>query len=330
MNIWDKGGPGASPWMLMGKPGDDIRGLPTGDQVFSGIKFKVADPRANGLKVAVAVSRRPGMPTSVDVPVNAEAGCIYLMHTSTKPGSENVCGSVSLNYSDGTRFVQYMIMGRHLTYWWFPELKTETSGIAWHGPSPVAEDVGLSWCAVNNPHRDRKIVSIRIGAPEDDGIYTVLGLTLSDRAHYIAPNPVSFGGPDDWAAATAMAAMIEGLAGVKDSPLSQAFSHPVVAPRWDLSASRAIGVTVRYPASQGYVAYQFGNDLGAREIVATVTSGSGGPIEGHFLLPSGISEVKSVDLDGEDTAYRVTRIWSSYYVDVVIPPPGARTLKIRY
>ena len=46
-----------------------------------------------------------------------------------------------------------------------------------------------------------------------------------------------------------MAALIEGMAGVKDAPLSQAFSHPVVAPRWDLGEARTIRATVRYAAS---------------------------------------------------------------------------------
>jgi hypothetical protein len=39
----------------------------------------------------------------------------------------------------------------------------------------------------------------------------VLAITLSDQKHYVAANPVSFGGPDDWAAATNMDAMVEDL-----------------------------------------------------------------------------------------------------------------------
>jgi len=329
MGIEDKGAPGAFRWMLEGKPGDDIRGLPTGNQVFAGISFKIADPRANQGRVAVAVAHRPGMPSAVDVTVNSEAGCIYLVHTSTKPSSENVCGSITFNYADGSRHVQYVIMGKQLTYWWFPELKTDSSGIAWHGPSLVADDVGLSWCAINNPHPERKITSLRISAPEDDGIYTVLGLTLADRPQYIAPSPVSYGGPDDWAAATAMAAMIEGLAGVKDGPLSQTFSHPIVAPRWDLGAARTIGVTVRYPASLGYVSYRFANDPGTREILATITGGAPS-MDVHFLLPLGVEAVKSVDLDGEEIPYRVSKISSSGYVDLSLPTTGVKTLRIRY
>lgn len=329
MGIGDTGGPGAARWMLQGRAGDDIRGLPTGDQRFEDIPFKVADPLKNQGRVAVAVSHRTGLPASVDVPVDAKAGCIYLLHTSTKPGSENICGSVAFSYSDGTEKVQYVSMGKHLTYWWFPELKTDFSGIAWHGPSPVADDVGLSWCAIDNPSPEKVIESIRLRAPDGDGIYAVLGVTLADRAHYVPPNPVSFGGPDDWAAATAMAAMIEGLSGVKDGPLSQTFSHPVLAPRWDLGEARTILATVRYPASRGYVAYRFANNPGTSEITVTVT-GNATSMDGHFLLPPQADSVSSVELDGATVGYRLGHVGTSTYVDLELPTSGVRSVHIIY
>ncbi|HEY4988538.1 MAG TPA: hypothetical protein VII09_01970, partial [Opitutaceae bacterium] len=329
MDIEDRGGPGAARWMLSGRPGDDIRGLPTGDQHFAGISFKVADPLKNQRRVAVAVSHRPGLPEGVDVPVNAEAACIYFLHTSTKPGSEKICGSVAFVYSDGTQSVQYISMGKHLTYWWFPELKTDVSGIAWHGPSPVADDVGLSWCAIDNPSPEKKIQSVRLRAPDDDGIYTVLGMTLADRVHYIAPNPVSYGGPDDWAAATAMAAMVEGLAGVTDGPLTQAFSHPVIAPRWDLTEDRTILATVRYPASDGYVAYRFVNNSRAREITATVT-GNATSMAGHFLVPTGAESVRSVVVDGAAAGYSLGHVAKSTYVDLELTQSRVHSVHIVY
>lgn len=329
MDIEQRGGPGAFPWMQTPKRGDDIRGLPVGHQQFAGIDFNVTDPEKNQRRTALAVSRRNGFPTSADVPVHEKAGAIYLLHTSTKPTSEKVCGSLAFLYADGGRAVQYLIMEKQLTYWWFPDLKTPTSGIAWHGPSPVSNDVGLSWCVIDNPHPEKSIEAIRFQAPDDNGIYTVVGLTLSDREHYIPPNPVSFGGPDDWAAATAMAAMIEGLAGVNDSPLSQAFSHPVIAPRWDLSEDRTIQATVRYAVSEGYVAYRFDHRIAAREILATVT-GSGSAINCHFLLPPNVTAVKSVEVDGATISPTLSEAGSSHYVDFSIENNHPRNIRIWY
>src|SRR5271165_134177 len=329
MDIEDKGGPASARWMLEARKGDDVRGLPTGEQRFAGVTFSVADPAKNERRCAVAVSHRPGLPPAVDIPVGGKAACLYLLHTSTKPGPENVCGSVAITYEDGTRFIQYMIMGRQLTYWWFPELKTDRSGVAWHGASPVSADVGLSWAAVDNPNPDKVIRVIRVQAPEDDGIYTLVGLTLSDRAHYVPPNPVSFGGPDNWAAATAMAAMIEGLAGVRDGPLSRAFSHPELAPRWDAGVARSIRATVRYAASKGYVAYRFASRPDAREIELTVT-GSGESIECHLPLPPAPARLVSLEVDGRPVPSRLTAVGQSPYVDFTLDGSRPRTVRIVY
>lgn len=329
MDIEDKGGPGSIPWMQTAKAGDDLRGLPTGPQKFTGVAFNVTDPVKNQRRTAVAVSHRSGFQSFADVPVHDQAGAIYLLHSSTKPSSEKVCGSVSFLYSDGTRELQYVMMEKQLVFWWFPELKTEKSGIAWHGPSPVSQDVGIAWCAIDNPRPEKTIDSIRLQAPDDNGIYAVIGMTLADRAHYIPPNPVSFGGPDDWAGATAMAAMIEGLVGVKDAPMSQAFTHPVLAPRWDLSVDCSVRSTVRYAASAGYVTYRYDHRKAAREILALVT-GSGEAIDCHFLLPAEVTTVKSVQLDGNVVACTVTQVGSSHYADFPLENNRPHRIRIRY
>jgi hypothetical protein len=329
MDIEDQGGPKAAPWMMTSKTGDDIRGLPRGRQVFADIPFAVTDPAANQRRAAVAVSRRPGLPAVVDVPVNGPAGCLYLLHTATKPTSEKVCGSVSFVYGDGTRHTQYLIMDKHLAYWWFSRLKTDTSGIAWHGPSPVAADVALSWCAIDNPHPEKSISSVRFEAPNDDGIYTLVGLTLADRAHYIPPNPVSFGGPDNWAAATAMAALIEGLAGVKDAPLSQAYAHPLLSPRWDLSPAASVKAVVRYAASKGYVAYNYVHHTDQREVLLTVTSG-GEAIDCHLLLPETAAAAKAVESGGAPVAFRMSTVGSAHYVDFTLATAAPQTVRVAY
>jgi len=114
----------------------------------------------------------------------------YLLHTSSKPTSEQVCGSVSFLYDDGSRHLQYLIMEKHLTYWWFSNLKTDAAGVACT-VQPGRRRCRLSWCAIDNPHPEKTIRSLCFQPPDDDGIYALVGLTLADRAHYVAPNPVS-------------------------------------------------------------------------------------------------------------------------------------------
>jgi len=324
MDIRDRREPGSVPWMLGGKAGDDIRGLPTGEVVLAGVPYRVADPVANGGRVAVALSHRAGLPPRVDVAVARRVGSLYLLHTSTKPTSEGVCGSVAFLYADGTSRVQYIVMGKQLTYWWFPELRTPTSGVAWHGPSPVAADVGLSWAVIDNPEPDRPLAAVRLSAPEDDGIYVVAGLTVADRPHFEKPPEVSFGGPDNWAAATAMAALIEGLAGVSDAPGTVALGHPLIAPRWDME-SGPVRVTVRYPASGGYAAYRFAGDTGSRTLHLTLTQGGDGAAC-HVLVPS---PARSVEIDGVPADFRNQRVLDSAYADFGVTA-GVHSVKITY
>lgn len=329
MDLEDRGGPASAPWMRQSKPGDDLRGLPTGAQVLAGIPFDVTDPARNQRRAVLAISRQPGLAASADIPINRQAGCIYLLHTSSKPTSEKVCGSVSFLYDGGSRHTQYLIMEKHLTYWWFSHLQTEASGVAWHGPSPVADDVGLSWCAIDNPHPDQTIRALRFQSPDDDGIYTLVGLTLADRAHYVPPSPVSFGGPDDWAAATAMAALIEGLAGVRDRPQTQAYAHPQLAPRWDLAADAPVKTIVRYAASQGYVAYTYAHDPAAREIRLSVT-GSGEAVDCHLLLPAAPASTLTVEAGGAAIAHQLSTTGPSPYVDFTLATARPQTLRIHY
>jgi hypothetical protein len=329
MDITDQGGPASAPWMRQNRPGDDIRGLPTGARVFAGIPFDVTDPAANQRRTVLAISRQKGLAASAEIPVNRPAGCIYILHTSSKPTSEQVCGSVSLLYDDGSRHTQYLIMEKHLTYWWFSRLQTESSGIAWHGPSPVADDVGLSWCAIDNPQPEKTIRALSFQAPDDDGIYALVGLTLADRAHYVPPNPVSFGGPDDWAAATAMAALIEGLAGVKDSPKTQAYSHPLLSPRWDLAPGASVKAIVRYAASKGYVAYTYACDPSAREIRLSLTGG-GEAIDCHVLLPAAPPSTLTVQAGSQAIPCRLTTTGPSHYADFSLTSGQPQTLSIHY
>ena len=329
MDLWSTDSPRAKRWMLQKKPGDDVRGLPTGEQDFAGIRFHIVDPARNERRAAVAVSHQQDFPTSVTVPVNAKAGSVYLLHTSSKPSSENVCGSVNLEYDDGTWSTHYIAMGKHLTYWWFSELKTPRSGIAWHGPNLVSDDVGLSWCALDNPHPDKTIAAIRLQAPEDTGIYTVVGLTLADRPHYVPPSATSYGGPDNWAAATAMEAFIRGLAGVDDDDGSEAFSHPLLSPRWDTRESRSIRTTVRYAPSSGYVSYWFQHDAAEHTTVLTIT-GSARSVQCHLPLPPGTSQPRSIEVDGAATAYRTIAIGTSTYLDLPLDLSRVRMVRLRY
>ncbi len=161
----------------------------------------------------------------------------------------------------------------------------------------------------------------------DRAIYAVLGLTVSDQPlHQRAPE-VSFGGPDNWAAAAVVYALVEGLAGVVDEDV--AYKIATISPRWPAAGTKAVTVTIHYPASNGYVAYDYRHDPARREIVLTVTGG-GEKAACHVLLPAGVAAATGVKDSSMPVAFTISRVESSAYADFAVALPGPRTVRIRY
>ena len=327
MDLWDKGAEGVPEWMSAAQPGNDMRGIPTGLQTFAGIPFIIPDPEKNHRRGAAAVSRRPGYPQQIKINILDQAHTVYLLHTAGNIGSAGIAGAITFEYDDGTQTTLYLVNGKHLGGWWFPQLKTDTSGVAWRGPSPRSTAVGVCWAALENPYPDRVIRSLSLEAAADGAIYALLGLALADKPHFVPPKVESYGGPDNWAAGTAMAALVEGLAGVRDQDTR--YREARIAPRWIAAGVENAEVRIRYAASDGYVAYQYRHDPEARQITLSV-AGSGDTTQCHILLPSCVDGVSFVQVDGKPVRFDLSRVENSFYVDFEVAIAGARDIVITY
>jgi hypothetical protein len=327
MDLWDIGGNGAFRWMNATREGNDMRGLPTGEQVFNNIKFKIIDPEKNGRRAVIGLSYAKGFPVSAAVTVNDKAKCIYLLHSSSDNIPSAFAGAITFRYSDGTEKSRNIVKFKDVTNWWFSSLNNERAGVAWYGPNPVSTKVGVCWAAIDNPEPSKNIDKLIFHAPIEGGIYAVIGITLADREHYIEPDIESFGGPDNWAAATGMAALVEGLAGVKNEGL--AFDSLKLSPRWCSSETDSADVTICFPSSGGYVSYCYKTDKNKNEIIIKVT-GSGKELSCHILLPLKAKSIKAVVLDGEPVPFIMSEIESSKYVDFKISMSGVQNIRILY
>jgi hypothetical protein len=324
---------------MAAEPDDHLGRLPTGRQTFAGVPFVVADPEANGRRGAIAVSRRPGFPERLEVPVGAKAGSIYVLHSVGNAGNQKVAGAITFLYGDGTEATQYAVQDRNVSGWWYPSLEGSWPGgygaprhpplvkLAWRGKSDVCPNVGLYWYGLDNPHPERMIRAIAFTAALDGAIYAVAGLTLADRPVSQKPPAVSFGGPDNWAAGAVVYGLVEGLAGIVDRDV--AYRVAGVAPRWPAAGTNEAKVVVHYPASDGYVAYDYRHDPSAREIALTLT-GSGERAECHVLLPAGVAAAAAVTDGSTAVAFTTSRIESSAYADFTLALPGPRVVRIRY
>jgi hypothetical protein len=327
MDFWDKGGNGAMPWMNTSRAGNDMRGIPLGDQVFNHIPFKVIDPAQNQRKSVIGISTITGLPRQMEAPIGDSAATVYLLHSSSDNIPSTVAGAITFKYTDGTEASRYLMKGKDVTNWWFSSLENDHAGVAWWGPNPCSSKVGVCWAAVNNPNPSKKIDKLIFSAPLEGGIYALLGITLADRVHYIKPAVESFGGPDNWAASTAMAALVEGLAGVKNEGL--AFDKVRLSPRWTSAGVDSVNVTIQFATSKGYVAYRYKHFAAKKEITLVVT-GSGNTIRNHILLPGDCQAVGSIEANGIPVDYTLVKTESSAYADFSLSLPMIQNVKIIY
>jgi hypothetical protein len=311
------------------RDGNDMRNMPVGRQELAKVPYLITDPAKNGRKAVVAVRRNAAaLPEQVTIAVQKKAGALYLIHTLNNCGPSGIAGAVTLLYDDGTRFETYMKKDDQVSGWWFPTIKASpTAGIAWRGPNGITNDVGVCWLALDNPHPDKTIRSITIGAPYEGGTYAVLALTLADKGPQRKPSPVSTGGPGRWSGGTCMAALIEGLAGVRNN--TTRLEDVTVSPRWTAAGTEAVEVTAHYPVSDGYVAYRFYHDAQRRTISMQVT-GSGNKGTVRALLPSGVTTVREAHVAGAAVPCHVEQVEQSSYAVVALAALTPVQISIAY
>ena len=123
-----------------------------------------------------------------------------------------------------------------------------------------------------------------------------------------------------------MAALVEGMAGVKDKEV--AYTSPIVSPRWIAAGVDSVDVTARYAASHGYVSYRFVHDKTKKQIRVLAT-GNGDNISFHVLLPDG-ARVGDVLVDNKKTAFNIAAIEDSRYADFSVKMTGTKNIILNY
>ncbi|HEX6289435.1 MAG TPA: hypothetical protein VFZ66_09610 [Herpetosiphonaceae bacterium] len=127
---------------------------------------------------------------------------------------------------------------------------------------------------------------------------------------------------DGWGSSAMLAALIEGAAGVTDQDVR--FSRATIAPRW--SSTREVDsatVTVRYGASNGYVAYRWERTPDGLRLSWT---GSGASVDLHVLLPAEAPDTVQAVLNGQRQTPPIVRSRESRYIDLSTTATGDLTL----
>lgn len=127
---------------------------------------------------------------------------------------------------------------------------------------------------------------------------------------------------DGWGSSAMLAALIEGAAGVRDNGVR--FSEATLAPRWTgVREVDTASVTVRYGASDGYVAYRWERLPNGLRLTWT---GSGEAVDLHLLLPQDAPGRIQATLDGQPHDYAIFRVRESRYLDLRTAASGTLVL----
>lgn len=315
-----------------GVPETDLPPIPVGQQVFREIPFEVIDPAQNERRGCLVVANAESYAKSATVPVHATARSFYLLHAKA---GDDLAGRLTIRYSDGTKHTELMRARVNIGDWWAPsdyEFENrygsehpEHMQVAWRGANSKFGNIGVWVTGFTNPHPEKIIASLDLESFETNARWMILGVTLSDADVFLPPrNEISYGMPNNWGAAALVFALVEGLAGVKDT--GKAFNKASICPRWSAAQVADARVAVRYPASRGYVCYHYIYEKAAQRIRLEVAS-SAAEASVAILLPAGL-ELRAARRDGNAIEAQIKRVETSQYMCAPLTTNGAHILEL--
>lgn len=321
-----KGSAGVPGWNGDGE-GNDISEIPLGYNIFLGIPFQITDPTDNGRKAAIILSDdvEKDYQVSNALIINKKAQTIYLLHARSHG---DVIGTLTIRYIGGASHTEY-VYGDMLDNWWFPQDKPNFK-VGWKGKNKKSPYVGLGITALVNPHPDQEIESLELyGRKNSKCRWMIAGITLGDILPNVASNDktnddLSFGIPDRWGAAAVTAALLEGLAGIKDT--ATMFEKVKISPRWEATNEKEVLVTAKYEASKTYFTYQYkflNNKL------TVLYTGTGTQADWEILLPTGRKPV-GLKVNGQAKTYNFKRVESSEYITFAIDNLGVTRIEVEF
>jgi hypothetical protein len=324
-----KGADGVPGWV--DEPNNYLIDFPSGEQTFRGVPFQVASAKESGHRVCIGVSASPKYAAKTQVPVHKPCRTFYLLHAGS--GSGATLAKLTIHYEDGSKQVEYIERGTNVGSFWAPEdlefnnrygaLAQERMQVAWRGKSGLIDNVGV-WITSFTPHKsDAVIASLELESMETGSKWFVIGITLSNKPPFLPPrNDISTGMPNNWGAGCVTAALLEGLAGIEDT--GGGFRSTRISPRWLAAGANEAQVSVRYPASRGYVLYHYLHEGDAITLDCTSCADKATL---RVPLPAG-KRVMSLLVNGKVVAPRRETVEQTEYAVVDVEGRGANHCRL--
>ena len=149
-----------------------------------GVDFDIIDPDLNDNKSVVVLRGNDdtGVPTTVEIPVNAKGAGMYFLHASA--WLKTICGYYTFVYEDGTEYEVPVRQNIDIFNWWGTG-SSDTTITAWTGSNNATTAASLYLFAVENPYPEKTIKSI-VASTEGTNAYIMLvAMTLTDKGPYL-------------------------------------------------------------------------------------------------------------------------------------------------
>ena len=173
----------ASPRFGVKEEGEnDLRSLPTGEQIFRGIPFRIVDPSTNAGRALVLLRGRqqPNAPSQVRIPVGKTFRTAYLLGASswTQRGVNLI---VEVRYDDG-HFESIPLRGYEDLIEWSRPKDTDRAFVAWEGSNPLKPKIGLCFLEWENPRPTAAVTHFLLKESGNDTTPFLAAITLTDQA----------------------------------------------------------------------------------------------------------------------------------------------------
>jgi hypothetical protein len=131
---------------------------------------------------------------------------------------------------------------------------------------------------------------------------------------------------DGWGSSAFLSAFVEGLVGIKDN--GKKFDKLYFSPKWPAANIDNAKATIKYGASDGYVAYEEHINKEKNNINILLSSPSS-EITAHVLLPQNAS-AKSISVNNEKIKFTNTKNEKNNYADFDLKNDNIATIDIEY
>lgn len=158
-------------------PKNDLGVLPVGKRFFGNVEFDILDAAENsGRSCIVLGTSRQNLPKKAEIPLDGQKiSYLYLLHASAWTPRETgiLCGTVAIDYDDGTQQTFDVQSGRDIGDWWDP-VSGQNSAVVWKDKNASGLTVGLYLSRFHV--KDKKISRITL-TPAGDSVWMIAGVS---------------------------------------------------------------------------------------------------------------------------------------------------------